>query len=850
MTEEPTNPAPAVPNENASEPTPVERLIAVEPETSELSFTPYNDPIRRKKPWALMFLAGVFLPGVVFLIELATGICAKTFFDPMPTVWHALIVAFVPAGNLYLYLQLRRDDFEYRRRHGVINGIIIIIAGVYALLYAPLMPIAIVALVFMGAGLLPMAPALALIASLFYTKHLRRAMAEQRARQSVYAEDGPARLRGLGYGLACGVLALFLAEGLRTITYIGLDMAASTDAARSLQGVRLLRAVGHEGTMLAACRGRSREFGSPFGSWNLWGDPVPLNVAQIIFYRVTGKTYGSVRANNGVAAAFESDTSKLDPDGTGEIGGADGRNAWLMDHLSLASSRMDGTLDPDAALGYLEWMMVFKNTSSVQQEAVSQVQLPPGGVVSRLTLWVNGEEREAAFAGKGKVQAAYDAVVRARRDPVIVQSLGGDRISVRCFPVPPNGEMKIRFGVTAPMQFEAGNEVWMRLPHFIERNFTVRRETQHAVWFEAKQALESSTGSLKPEHPSEKLFAVRGALPHAELAKDFPAIRAHRTAAITEAWTRNPHSPSGEIIRQRIEPQATTAPQRTVFVLDGSIGMSDYAAPLAEALARLPERGEFAIVAASDEVIELEPMQPASAANLRDAAKQVRDFSFTGGQNNWPALARAWDLASQQPDSAIVWIHEPAPLRFDGGASLLQRWHRRPGGPRLFDVQTRKGTNSIGEEIGAVSAVKTIARLGGLGPELTRMFEHWRNGDQRFAVTREKLLARNFTAPAEAKETSAHLARLWAFSEVTRLAGIPSSSDQATQLAATYQLVTPLTGAVVLETAAQYERAGLEPVKAGATPTVPEPEEWALMITVTLVLLWMWYQRRRSWQMG
>ena len=38
--------------------------------------------------------------------------------------------------------------------------------------------------------------------------------------------------------------------------------------------------------------------------------------------------------------------------------------------------------------------------------------LPSGGVVSRATLWVHGEEREAAFAGVGKARAAYERAVR------------------------------------------------------------------------------------------------------------------------------------------------------------------------------------------------------------------------------------------------------------------------------------------------------------------------------------------------------------------------------------------------------------------------------------------------------
>src|SRR5262245_51567038 len=169
--------------------------------------------------------------------------------------------------------------------------------------------------------------------------------------------------------------------------------------------------------------------------------------------------------------------------------------------------------------------MVFKNTSPMQLEARAQLALPPGGVVSRLTLWINGEEREAAFAERGKVQAAYDQVVRVRRDPVLVTTDGGDLVNVQCFPVQPNGEMKIRLGVTAPMQIEAlkddanagaqseirseaRSEAWMRLPHVIDRNFQVGNDLTHSVWIESKRPLESSSQALKPEHPAANLFAV------------------------------------------------------------------------------------------------------------------------------------------------------------------------------------------------------------------------------------------------------------------------------------------------------------------------------------------------------
>jgi hypothetical protein len=67
-------------------------------------------------------------------------------------------------------------------------------------------------------------------------------------------------------------------------------------------------------------------------------------------------------------------------------------------------------------------------------------------------LWVNGEEREAAFAGRSQTREAYQKVaIQQRRDPVLVTTAGPDRVQMQCFPVPPNGGlMKIRIGITAP----------------------------------------------------------------------------------------------------------------------------------------------------------------------------------------------------------------------------------------------------------------------------------------------------------------------------------------------------------------------------------------------------------------
>jgi len=393
---------------------------------------------------------------------------------------------------------------------------------------------------------------------------------------------------------------------------------------------------------------------------------------------------------------------------------------------------------------------------------------------------------------------------------------------------------------------EARSEAWVRLPYFIERNFRMDDNVGHSVWIESKQPLESSSNSLKPEHPSTNLFAVRGSISRAEMAKDFSAVRSARSAIVTQAWTRDPFSKNGEIITQRIEPKSSTTPMRAVFVIDGSATMREQAASIAGALAGMPERGEFAMVVASDEVVELAPMRPASSANAAEAAAALKRFDFRGGQDNLPALSRAWEIASQNPDSVIVWIHEPVPILFNSTDEMRRRWERRPSSAQLFDLQTRRGANLIAENLSGVAAVNRVTRMGGASEELRRLFSRFSGGSRQFTVTRAKLPGLPRGTSSNSKETSKHLARLWASGEVTKLLllGDDQSSDAAMKLATNYQLVTPLTGAVALETQEQYQRAGLEPVKSGAVPTIPEPEEWLLMLSALLVLAWILFRRR------
>ncbi len=774
-------------------------------------------------PSAFLLFFGVVLPIISLVVELVTNMCALDMFDPMPTPFHIFIVAFVPASNWFLWDALWSGKTKYLSLLSVTSAATIGIASFYTLVFLPITPIGVIAIIFFGLGFLPLTPILALIATLIGRRKLKR----------LNAQTVSARIPHWLIGFSLGLLGLIAVEVPSVVTRLGMQMASSSEIEKSQRGIRWLRFIGSEDVLLRACYQEERGMKDLMSAAISLGDPVTLDEARRIYYRVTGTPFNAVKPPSKLNKQVRrwSDDFEFDAGlgGTAVVGQVKG--------LSLMTSRQDQSIDANAAVSYTEWTLVFKNISALQREARAQIALPPGGVVSRLTLWVNGEEREAAFAGRAQVREAYNQVaIQQRRDPVLVTTLGLDRVLMQCFPVPSNGEMKVRLGITAPLQLESNEQATLPLPYLLERNFGLNDETKHYVWVESKQPLTASNAALKTEQVEGGKFALRGNLTEAGLSESF--VQATRTNAALQAWTPDTLSKSTEIITQQITAQPVTAPSRIVFVIDGSRLMKDRVPAIAATLAKLPSNAESLILLASDGVVDLSQGVRNIAPNA--FAQMLNGADFAGGNDNLPALLRAWDSAAEKPNSVIVWLHGAQPIEMQGIPELQQRYQRRPNGPRIYDVQLIAGPNRLAEELEMLSAVEAVPnRLTGL----ERLFAVWNGQATRYVITRAKTPRLN---QADTIESSSHLARLWANDEVKRMIATRAKPEDTIKLAAGYQLVTSVTGAVVLETKAQYERAGLEPVNANTVPTIPEPETWALIFIVGTVLLWLFYQQRKG----
>lgn len=786
--------------------------------TQHRDATPAHAPEPRRKPSYWLLIGGVILPSITFVVELLTGMCAGAFFDPLPTCWHLLLVAFVPVANGFVWAAARRGDARHRVALAWANGAGLVVTAYYTILFIPLLLPGIIT-AFLGWGFLPLTPLLALIATVFLRQHL--------CRLGTRADDTPPP--GFGRGIALACLALVLVESPVWMTRLAMHWAVSEEAAQQSRGLRWLRAIGNEDTMLRECYGRTRGAREmDLAGWlTSGGQPVSPDQARELFYRVTGRPFNSLpapRVRTGRGAFAELNEWTWDNDQGGERVGGRVRG------LTLQSSRLDAVIETAAALAYTEWILEFKNVSPRQREARAQILLPPGGVVSRLTLWVNGEEREAAFAGRSHVRQAYQQVaIRQRRDPILVTTAGPDRILMQCFPVPPDGgTMRVRFGITAPLNLDSPTEGLLRWPAFLERNFTIQEDFRHSLWVEGRGAIKPVGNALHAETPKPGISAVRGQVKDADLDSAATWIRVTRDAAVRQVWTRDTRSPAGGYVVGRIEEATNAAPPRIVFVLDGSRESDGVRAEFASAIERLPVGSEIAVLLAADTVVTLLPPTAFGVAKTASFRDRLTAWRPAGGEDNVPALVQAWDLAAQQPGGVIVWVHGPQPVLLSPVDALRQAYERRPGGPILYELQTVSGPNRVLESLDDVSAVRSVARLGNVTDDLGRLFASWRADRPQtrlaFAHTDQQP-----AADAATRETSLHLARLWAASEVRRLQAV-KQVDAAVRLAAAYQVVTPISGAVVLETQAQYAQNDLQPADPSTVPAIPEPGTWALLI--------------------
>jgi hypothetical protein len=771
--------------------------------------------------WAFL----VVLPLITLGFELSTGLCATELFDPLANWIQLLAVAAVPVvfgAVLLLPAWLRSPERIHHLRVGaaLATGVCVF----YALQFAVLTPFAFVAIIFFGMGLLPLAPLFAFAVGIDLMGQLRR-MARQ---------GGGVPIRKVWPFLFVAPMALLLSDLSPLCASLGMRWYASDDPVEQARGLALLRS-------------RLVDPADIDHPWRASGVGSGIHMLLGLVTGNDGRLWGA-DFDRAKFAATGASRDLADPDlwrrsrGRGRAG--EGRWSVLGD-LALDGSRLDGSIDPDLLYGYVEWTMTLRNSEAWPLEGRATLQLPPGGVVSRVTLWINGEEREAAFAGRAAATKAYESVaIVQRRDPILVTTAGPDRVRLRCFPVPGQGEMKFRLGMTFPLRpTPDGAAADLVLPSIVEANFAIPSSLEHHLW------IGRANGDLiRVEDADTK--ALRA--PVAREALGGMTVRVRRDPTRTSVLARGIDETS--LIRQELH-TVEEGRRRVFLVIDGNPRvLCGRTAELLEALAleravgvdlwialERPVHRAFASPGEARDFLAA----VVDAGEVSDAQGQAAAIPRRGGFDNGPALVAALtEAAAGEGGGGVLWLCGPQVASAGSGDAIRQILERAGGRSRLRVMPVVPGRNDLLDALDGRPEVRGVGRFsaGALRAELDRAA-----GAPMIEAVRSNVPLGSGTLGAEIAATR-HLARLWAASEVARLAAAgPAHQAEAVALAVKHQLVSTVSGAVVLETQAQYEAHGLRPVDPATVPTVPETGSLAVVLIAAAALTGAaWVRRRRA----
>ena len=211
--------------------------------------------------------AGVIMPVISITVEATTHICAETFFDPIPTMWHLLLVIFAPLAQLHVWFVVRRGASTRPVLTGLVNAVAIGVSLFYSFVYIPLLPLAALTLLFV-VGILPLAPLLSFIASIVMRVQLKQVAF------TTHQNSFALRKAGLFAGFAITAASIVLMELPASLTRYGLKMAASPHVETRSKGIQFLRTFGSREYLLRTCYGRSGWATDLVGSFFTVQDPV------------------------------------------------------------------------------------------------------------------------------------------------------------------------------------------------------------------------------------------------------------------------------------------------------------------------------------------------------------------------------------------------------------------------------------------------------------------------------------------------------------------------------------------------------------------------------------------------
>ncbi len=294
---------------------------------------------------------------------------------------------------------------------------------------------------------------------------------------------------------------------------------------------------------------------------------------------------------------------------------------------------------------------VYQNSFPRMMEGTYLFPIPEGASISKFYLYVNGEEVPGEVLAANEARQIYEEIVRKLNDPALLEFAGCGLFRARIFPIPANGEAKIKLSYSQVLKPFNG---------LFEYKFGFGREQMvqagvNNVSLDLQLAsnvplknIYSPSHEVKIDRNGEKMAKVNWADNAREVGGDFVLYYAVSPKDI--AFSLLTDKQDGEnffmaLISPEVKPSSTkTLAKDIVFILDSSGSMKgDKMKQAKEALLfclrSLNPADRFNIVDFDDQVVLFgEGMKTATPGNIKEAEAFVEQIEAEGGTNISGAL--------------------------------------------------------------------------------------------------------------------------------------------------------------------------------------------------------------------
>lgn len=347
-----------------------------------------------------------------------------------------------------------------------------------------------------------------------------------------------------------------------------------------------------------------------------------------------------------------------------------GPRAWHfpLAALQVASEKIDAKIKDQVAVVSID--QEFYNPNPQQLEGTFLFPIPKGAQLDKFKMEIGGRMVEPELLSAEKARRIYEDIVRAARDPALLEFAGRDLLKVRIFPIEPNSRKKITLSYTQLLKQDAG------LLEFVLPITPQKYSARPIEHLSLNLALETSA-PLKtvysPSHdvnlsrPSARRATVK--LDERELAadKDFHLLYSYEKSEVALQLLTHREAEGDGYFLLFASPgidadEKAVVAKDVAFVLDTSGSMAGEKLEQARkallfCVRNLNEGDRFEVLRFSTDTEALfHELRPASRENVKSAEGYIGGLKALNGTAIDDALKEALELRSEDSERPFVVI--------------------------------------------------------------------------------------------------------------------------------------------------------------------------------------------------